>query len=169
MPPPNRPGRITNQLQFIKNTVIKAVIKHKMAWPFSKPVNTIELGLPDYFKIIKVPMDLGTVKRRLDNNYYWCAQECIDDIDQVFKNCYLYNKPNEDVTLMGNQVEKFFLSKLKSLPPVEVVLTLDTIKKGGKKEAQVRGKKVLPPGALSPDQEIDGSMNKGKTCSNHQS
>ena len=69
--------------------------KHQHGWPFYYPVNTIKLGLPDYFKIIKQPMDLGTVKKRLENNYYWCAQECIDDINLMFNNCYTYNKPGE--------------------------------------------------------------------------
>ena len=69
--------------------------KHQHGWPFHKPVDTIQLGLPDYFKIIKQPMDLGTVKKRLENNYYWCSKECTDDISTMFQNCYLYNKPGE--------------------------------------------------------------------------
>jgi hypothetical protein len=31
---------------------------------FLKPVNPIELGIPDYFDIIKRPMDFGTIKVR---------------------------------------------------------------------------------------------------------
>lgn len=69
--------------------------KHHHAWPFIAPVDTIKLGLPDYFKIIKRPMDLGTVKKRLENNYYWSAKECMEDIDQMFQNCYLYNTEGE--------------------------------------------------------------------------
>ena len=69
--------------------------KHQHGWPFHTPVDTIKLGLPDYFKIIKHPMDLGTVKRRLDNNYYWCSQEVIEDVTLMFQNCYTYNKPGE--------------------------------------------------------------------------
>ena len=69
--------------------------KHQHGWPFHTPVDTIKLGLPDYFKIITYPMDLGTVKKRLDNNYYWCSQECIDDVELMFQNCYRYNKAGE--------------------------------------------------------------------------
>ena len=32
------------------------------AWPFLQPVNVEQLGLRDYYDIIKRPMDLGTVK-----------------------------------------------------------------------------------------------------------
>lgn len=46
----------------------------------------------DYYTIIKIPMDMGTIKRRLENSYYWNAQECIQDFNTMFTNCYIYNK-----------------------------------------------------------------------------
>jgi Bromodomain len=52
--------------------VIKAVWKHQFGWPFHCPVDAIKLNIPDYHKIIKHPMDFGTIKKRLENNYYWC-------------------------------------------------------------------------------------------------
>ena len=32
---------------------------------FASPVEPVKLGLPDYFDIVKRPMDLGTIKKRL--------------------------------------------------------------------------------------------------------
>ena len=46
----------------------------------------------DYYKIIKIPMDMGTIKKRLESHYYWNAQECIQDFNTMFTNCYIYNK-----------------------------------------------------------------------------
>lgn len=46
----------------------------------------------DYHKIIKQPMDMGTIKRRLENTYYWGAAECMQDFNTMFTNCYIYNK-----------------------------------------------------------------------------
>ena len=43
---------------------------------------------------------------------------------------------------MANSLEKFFLNKLKQMPPVEVELT-NTDKKGGAKTPVARGKKVI--------------------------
>ena len=49
------------------------------------------------------------VKKRLENNYYWCAQECKDDINLMFQNCYLYNKPGEVRTSFEERIQiKFF-------------------------------------------------------------
>ncbi|KAL5235631.1 hypothetical protein ACI65C_003041 [Semiaphis heraclei] len=122
VPPPNRPGRLTNKLNFLQKTVMKALWKHQHAWPFYQPVDATKLNLPDYHKVIKTPMDLGTVKKRLENNYYWCADECIQDINAMFSNCYTYNKPGEDVVLMAQTLEKIFLAKMGQMVKEETVL-----------------------------------------------
>lgn len=57
-------------------------------------------------------MDLGTIKKRLDNNYYWSGKECIQDFNTMFTNCYVYNKPGEDVVVMAQTLEKLFLTKV---------------------------------------------------------
>lgn len=58
-------------------------------------------------------MDLGTVKKRLENNYYWSGKECIQDFNTMFTNCYVYNKPGEDVVVMAQTLEKLFLTKVR--------------------------------------------------------
>ncbi|EFX67182.1 hypothetical protein DAPPUDRAFT_302185 [Daphnia pulex] len=144
VPPPNRPGRCTNQLQYIQKFVMKAVWKHSFAWPFHQPVDAKKLGLPDYFKIIKYPMDLGTVKKRLENNYYWSAKECIQDFNTMFTNCYVYNKPGEDVVLMAQTLEKLFLTKVAQMPKDEIEIESTPGKASKFKKAPIRGR---PPGS----------------------
>ena len=92
--------------------------KHQHGWPFHVPVDSVNLGLPDYFKIIKQPMDMGTVKKRLENNYYWCSQECIEDLNLMFKNCYLYNKPGEvRIHVFFSFLQKHTFNKIESKVP----------------------------------------------------
>ncbi|KAL6264581.1 hypothetical protein P5V15_004683 [Pogonomyrmex californicus] len=140
VPPPNRPGRITNQLQFLQKGVLKPVWKHQFAWPFQQPVDAKKLNLPDYHKIIKKPMDLGTIKKRLENSYYWSGKECIQDFNTMFTNCYVYNKPGEDVVVMAQALEKLFLTKVAQMPKEEVELD-PPVPKGpkGKKAGRVGG------------------------------
>lgn len=45
-PPPGRPGRVTNQLQYLQRNVFKAVWRHQFAWPFHQPVDAKRLNLP---------------------------------------------------------------------------------------------------------------------------
>ena len=40
-------------------------------------------------------MDMGNIKKKLENNVYHSAKECIEDFRLVFSNCYLYNKPTD--------------------------------------------------------------------------
>ena len=40
-------------------------------------------------------MDLGTIKKQLENQEYQSAKECIEDFNIIFENCYTYNKPGE--------------------------------------------------------------------------
>jgi hypothetical protein len=44
--------------------ILKALKTSKQASPFLEPVNPLALGIPDYFHVIKRPMDLGTVEVR---------------------------------------------------------------------------------------------------------
>ncbi|XP_074029137.1 bromodomain-containing protein 3 isoform X2 [Leptinotarsa decemlineata] len=132
-PPPDMPGRVTNQLQFLQKTVLKAVWKHQFAWPFQQPVDAKKLNLPDYHRIIKQPMDLGTIKKRLDNNYYLSGKECIQDFNTMFTNCYVYNKPGEDVVVMAQTLEKVFLTKVADMPKDEFVVETPTKGLKGKK------------------------------------
>ena len=73
-------------------------------------------------------MDLGTIKKRLESNYYWSGKECIQDFNTMFTNCYVYNKPGEDVVLMAQSLEKLFLTKVAQMPKEEVELPAEPLK-----------------------------------------
>ncbi|KAM7393173.1 hypothetical protein PAMA_008024 [Pampus argenteus] len=132
---PDKLGRRTNQLQYMQNVVIKSLWRHNFAWPFYHPVDAVSLGLPDYHKIITSPMDLGTIKKRLENNYYWSASECLQDFNTMFTNCYIYNKPTDDIVLMALALEKIFLQKVAQMPEGEVELLPHAAKGKGKKSS----------------------------------
>jgi len=51
--------------------------------------------LQDYYRIIKHPMDMGTIKKKLDSQQYICAKDCIDDFNLMFNNCYTYNQEKD--------------------------------------------------------------------------
>ncbi|KAG5851215.1 hypothetical protein ANANG_G00090710 [Anguilla anguilla] len=129
---PKTPGRLTNQLQYLQKVVVKALWRHHFAWPFRQPVDAMRLNLPDYYTIIKTPMDLSTIKKRLENNYYWKAMECIEDFNTMFTNCYVYNRPEDDIVLMAQALEKLFLQKVAQMPQEEVEVSTITAKAPGK-------------------------------------
>ncbi|NWY26267.1 BRDT protein, partial [Pheucticus melanocephalus] len=126
-------GCQTNQLQYLQRVVMRALWRHNFSWPFHQPVDAAALNLPDYYTIIKKPMDLGTIKKRLEHNYYTKAAECIEDFKTMFWNCYMYNKPGDDIVFMAEELEKVFMQKIAHMPPEEQPVSLKKGKRKGKK------------------------------------
>jgi hypothetical protein len=79
--------------------------KFKDSEIFHKPVNPMELGIPDYFDIIKNPMDFSTIKRKLTNYTYTNCREFTKDLDLVFDNCILYNGERSVIGAICNNVK----------------------------------------------------------------
>ncbi|KAK3524142.1 hypothetical protein QTP70_018232 [Hemibagrus guttatus] len=163
-PPPEvtnttKPGRKTNQLQYMQNVVVKTLWRHQFAWPFYQPVDAIKLGLPDYHKIIKNPMDMGTIKKRLENVYYWSASECMQDFNTMFTNCYIYNKPTDDIVLMAQALEKIFLQKVALMPQEEVELLPPAPKGKGRKPGPGQQEGTVTSG--SPTSAFPGATSPG--------
>ena len=46
---------------------------------------------PDMLQVVTQPMDLTTVKTRLDNSFYADLATCVGDLQQVWTNAKLYN------------------------------------------------------------------------------
>ncbi|XP_053104929.1 bromodomain testis-specific protein isoform X2 [Hemicordylus capensis] len=126
-------GCLTNQLQYLQRVVMKAMWRHNFSWPFHQPVDAAGLKLPDYYNIIKNPMDLSTIQKRLEHNYYTCAAECIENFKTMFANCYLYNKAGDDIVFMAQELEKVFFQKVAQMPAEEKIMVANKGKrKGGK-------------------------------------
>lgn len=77
------------------STLIDEVIKHKNAWPFTKPVSVTEV--PDYLDVIKKPMDFGNIKSKLNLGYYRTNEQAMKDVELVFYNCDLYNVADSEI------------------------------------------------------------------------
>jgi len=113
------PGRSGESLKYC-NEVLRELFAKKhsgYAWPFYKPVDAETLGLHDYHLIIKKPMDLGTIKRKMDSREYTSAKGFEEDVLQIFANCYKYNPPEHDVNRMGKKLEEVFRAKMARMPP----------------------------------------------------
>jgi E1A/CREB-binding protein len=67
------------------------------AAPFRSPVDPGALGIPDYFEIIKKPMDMSAIKRKLDTGAYTDPWEFINDVFLMFENAWVYNRKTSRV------------------------------------------------------------------------
>ncbi|XP_050669146.1 bromodomain adjacent to zinc finger domain protein 2B-like isoform X3 [Leptidea sinapis] len=79
---------------------------HEHAWPFLVPVNTKQF--PQYRKVIKSPMDLSTIKRKLQDSSYKCKEEFAQDVRLIFSNCEEFNEDYSPVGRAGHTMRQFF-------------------------------------------------------------
>mmetsp|Transcript_1361 Transcript_1361/g.2314 ORF Transcript_1361/g.2314 Transcript_1361/m.2314 type:complete len:1768 (+) Transcript_1361:193-5496(+) len=88
--------------------VLKGLQSHAHGWVFNSPVDPVELNLPDYFEVIEKPMDLGTVKKKLENGVYRNLKEVEGDINLTFDNAMLYNPEGSVVSNMAKELKEKF-------------------------------------------------------------
>ncbi|NWW20173.1 KAT2A acetyltransferase, partial [Falcunculus frontatus] len=100
-----------DQLYNMLKNLLAQIKTHPSAWPFMEPVKKSEA--PDYYEIIRFPIDLKTMTERLKNRYYVTKKLFIADLQRIITNCREYNPPDSDYCKCANTLEKFFYFKLK--------------------------------------------------------
>ncbi|XP_024429215.2 nucleosome-remodeling factor subunit BPTF isoform X5 [Desmodus rotundus] len=91
--------------------VLRSLQAHKMAWPFLEPVDPNDA--PDYYGVIKEPMDLATMEERIQRRYYEKLTEFVADMTKIFDNCRYYNPSDSPFYQCAEVLESFFVQKLK--------------------------------------------------------
>jgi len=93
------------------NEIINFFLQKKESEPYSAPVDWEFYGLTDYPEIIKKPMDLGTVKKRLDAAKYTAADKFAADVRLVWSNAMTYNRPDSEIYQTADKLSKLFERK----------------------------------------------------------
>ncbi|BET01960.1 Domain of Unknown Function (DUF902) [Nesidiocoris tenuis] len=87
---------------------LEKLFRQDESLPFRQPVDPQSLGIPDYFEIVKTPMDLSTVKRKLDTGQYSDPWEYADDVWLMFDNAWLYNRKTSKVYKCCTKLSEVF-------------------------------------------------------------
>jgi len=77
---------------FLRQIVWKLMADRKFK-EFLKPVDLEEV--PDYFEVIKEPMDLSTIMTKINSHKYVACKQFLKDVDLITNNCLEYN-PDRD-------------------------------------------------------------------------
>lgn len=99
------------RLYLVIKPLLNDLIHHPASWPFRKPVDPSEV--PDYLSVITTPMDLSTMSKRLESDYYKSIAEFTTDLKLVADNCRKYNDPDTTYYKNANILENFYFEKLK--------------------------------------------------------
>lgn len=84
---------------------------HNSAWPFENPV----AGVPDYYEVIKEPMDIKTLTEKVEEDMYENVNQFAHDTQKIFNNCRVYNEDGTPYTKCANRLEKFFKERFEVL------------------------------------------------------
>lgn len=88
--------------------LIQDLLEDQFGWVFRDAVDPVALGLPDYFDVIKSPMHLDLVRKKLDNAIYSDLEAFAADTRLVFENAILYNGESSEVgELAQTMLNKF--------------------------------------------------------------
>ncbi|QRV76118.1 bromodomain associated protein [Ceratobasidium sp. AG-Ba] len=114
-----------DQLRYCQKILLEFNKKslYQIASPFYEPVDAAYV--PNYYKIIKRPMDLATMRKKLDDGEYPNANAFHNDFRLMIRNCMTFNPPGTAVHTAGVEMERIFKDKWKNLPPLRQITPED--------------------------------------------
>ncbi|KAF6161373.1 hypothetical protein GIB67_009252 [Kingdonia uniflora] len=104
-------GKLMKQCE----TLLKRLMGQKFAHLFNIPVDPVKLLIPDYFTIIKHPMDLGTVMTKIVSGVYSSPLGFVEDVRLTFSNAITYNPAGHEVHIIAKQLSEFFETRWKAI------------------------------------------------------
>jgi len=76
-------NRVTNEALKKCVKILQLLKKHKSAGPFLLPVDADDLNIPDYYTIVKEPMDLSNVEKNLKKGLYTSPLQFAADVRKI--------------------------------------------------------------------------------------
>lgn len=95
--------------------LVYALLARPESADFRVPVDHVALGLKDYLDIVKEPMDLGTIRKKLLNKEYPTVESCARDIRLVWTNCMTYNQGGNEYYQLADLFAKKFEERYQNI------------------------------------------------------
>ena len=93
----------------ICSNLLNDMSKNENSWPFADKVD--EKSYPDYYELIKEPMDIQTIRNKLKNKEYENKEQFAYDCRLIFDNCEFFNEDDSAIGKAGHKLRAFFETK----------------------------------------------------------
>ncbi|XP_025883474.1 histone acetyltransferase GCN5 isoform X2 [Solanum lycopersicum] len=94
-------------------SLLKIMHDHPDSWPFKEPVDARDV--PDYYDIIKDPIDLKTMSKRVESELYYVTFDMfLADVRRMFANARTYNSPETIYYKCSTRLESHFSNKVQA-------------------------------------------------------
>ena len=133
------------------------VMEFSESEPFSSPV---DLNLqPTYGSIVEYPMDLSTIKARLDNRFYRRASAVEFDWNYIFTNPHKFNlQPESDIVRSASVITDLCLELIRNRNAVDVQVIYEQLLK--KYELRYEGDDQNGPGTSGAEAASTSHVNR---------
>ncbi|XP_065789612.1 protein polybromo-1 isoform X29 [Muntiacus reevesi] len=127
------PGYLKEVLEQLLEAIVVATNPsgHLISELFQKLPSKVQY--PDYYAIIKEPIDLKTIAQRIQNGSYKSIHAMAKDIDLLAKNAKTYNEPGSQVFKDANSIKKIFYMKKAE---IEHEMTKSSLRMSNKRAVQ---------------------------------
>lgn len=144
-----KPGSTTSTANIILmkqcGTLLKRLMSHQYGWVFNTPVDVVKLNIPDYYSVIKHPMDFGTIKGKIATGVYSSPLEFLADVRITFSNAMTYNPPGNDFHIMADTLRRFFEARWKAIEKKLPVTEPQSLSEKSGPRDNVEATKAIPP------------------------
>ena len=100
---------LTEKMLYLYDTLLKQSEKdpeRDIIGPFM--IKPCKETYPDYYSVIKNPMDMETIKKRIKSNSYQTLKKFKSVVILMFENCKAYNEPNSILHQDACELQSFF-------------------------------------------------------------
>jgi hypothetical protein len=126
--------------------------------PFIEMVDPERDGAPNYLDIVKKPMALAEVKRKLVNNEYDSVRSWESDVSLIWKNAHAYNGEDTLFTHLASEASLWFKRKMKKFASTQEEDWAIKIQRVMKKFLDVL---LHPPTELDPSGKLTSNTESG--------
>ena len=96
--------------------IVDKLISFRICVPFIEMVDPVSDGVHDYYDIIKNPMSLNEVRKRIVSKKYKDISEFQKDINLIWSNARKYNGDDNVITNMAMEAACWFDKQMKQFP-----------------------------------------------------
>uniref|UniRef100_A0A8C6Q7Q7 Protein polybromo-1 n=1 Tax=Nothobranchius furzeri TaxID=105023 RepID=A0A8C6Q7Q7_NOTFU len=114
---------LSSSLKEVLEQLLEAIVSHTD--PSGRLVSELfqklpsKVHYPDYYAIIKEPIDLRSIAQRIQSGFYKTVTAMAKDIDLMTKNAKTYNEPGSQVFKDANSIKKVFIQRKTELEHAE--------------------------------------------------
>lgn len=105
--------QVPTSVEAMVSDVIETALSNGSSWPFKEPVD-VNLA-PDYYQVVRNPMDLSTMKSKNAKGQYRSLNELRSDFQLMFENCHFYNGDESVYAHAAKVLEKAISQRIERL------------------------------------------------------